>query len=247
MYLNKTIAVVVPTYNEEKHIEAALNNIPEYVDIIYAVDDGSTDNTREIMENLAKQNNKISVITKANGGVGSAIVSGYMKSIQDNIDIVAVMAGDNQMDPTYLATLLGPVAKNQADYAKAERMSIDKYREGMSSFRRVGNWLLRWLTRIAAGNFNIMDPQAGYTAISSRALNAIEVDKIYSYYGYCNDILVRLSVAKARILEIPMPYINKVGSKDSKIRYSRYIPKVSFLLLRLFFWRIGQQLIVRGK
>jgi len=178
MYLDKTVGVVIPAYNEEKYIEAAIKSIPDFVDAIYAVNDGSTDDTFQIIEKAAKENPKVMPIHKANGGVGSAIVSGYNKSIENSIDIVAVMAGDNQMDPEYLATLIAPVANNQADYAKAERMSVDEYREGMRGFRRVGNWLLRWLTRIATGNFKIMDPQAGYTAISIRSLNAIEVDKI---------------------------------------------------------------------
>jgi len=238
MYLNKIIAAVVPAYNEEKYIEDAINSIPEFVDVIYAVNDGSTDNTGIIMTELAANNKKIVIITKENGGVGSAIVSGYKRCVQDNIDIAAVMAGDNQMDPAYLSVLIEPIANNQADYAKAERMTVDEYREGMSNFRRLGNWLLRWLTRIAAGNFNIIDSQAGYTAISNHALKVIDLDGIYHYYGYCNDILVKLSVAKARILEIPMPYVNEEGSRESKIRYQSYIPKVSWLLLRLMFWRL---------
>jgi glycosyltransferase involved in cell wall biosynthesis len=241
MYKNKRIAVVVPAYNEEKYIEAAITNVPDYVDRIYAVNDGSTDRTASILSILATANKKLNVITKNNGGVGSAIITGYKQSLLDRMDIMVIMAGDNQMVADCLPQLLGPIAKGDADYTKAERMAKEHI-AGMSTFRKIGNFILRWLTRIAAGNFGIKDPQAGYTAISREALGKVKLDAVYPYYGYCNDLLVRLSVAKARILEIPIPYISKSGSKSSKIRYSRYIPRVSWLLLRLFFLRITGRL-----
>jgi hypothetical protein len=113
----------------------------------------------------------------------------------------------------------------------------------MSYWRRFGNWLLRWLTRIAAGNYRIMDPQNGYTAITRETLGRVHLDGIYPWYGYCNDILVKLSVAGARICEVPMPA--RYGDEKSKIRYHKYIPKVSLLLLRDFLWRLNVKYLRR--
>ena len=140
------------------------------------------------------------------------------------------------MDPAELPNLLAPIIAQNADYAKGNRVSNQSHLQGMTRWRRLGNWLLKWLTRIACGNYKIMDPQNGYTAISRKALKQMDVDAIYPWYGYCNDILVKLSVAGARIYEVAMPA--RYQGEISKIRYSRYIPRVSMLLLRDFLWRL---------
>ena len=237
MYKNKSVGVVVPAYNEEKLISSVLNGIPDYVDSIFIIDDASKDKTVEVALSLAESKNRTEVVRqKRNGGVGKAIVSGYACCLVNNIDIAVVMAGDNQMDPMQLPRLLDPIVEGKADYAVGDRLSNLKHMKGMSYWRRFGNWLLKWLTRIAAGNMKINDPQNGYTAITRQALKQLNLDSIYHRYGYCNDILVKLSVAKARIIHIPMPAV--YNSEKSKIRYWRYIPRVSWLLLINFIWRI---------
>lgn len=245
MYKSKTIGVVVPAYNEEKFIEATINNIPDFMDVIYAVNDGSTDNTESILSVLAKSNAKIKLISKKNGGVGSAITAGYKKSIEDNVDIVAVMAGDNQMDPAHLVRLITPVIEGTADYAKGDRLSQPGNTRGMSRWRRFGNRLLTWLTRIAAGDWHINDPQNGYTAISSEALNRIDLDSVYPGYGYCNELLVKLKTYGCRIVDVPMPA--RYGHEKSKIKYSRYVPLVSWLLLKNLLWRLKIRYLRGGK
>jgi hypothetical protein len=170
------------------------------------------------------------------GGVGKAIVTGYKHCLKDNIDVAVVMAGDNQMDPAQLTNLLDPLIAGEAEYTVGDRISNLSHMKGMSYWRRLGNWILRWLTRIAAWNFSISDPQNGFTAVTSQVLLRLDLDKIYPRYGYCNDILVKLSAARARIKQIPMPAV--YGSEKSKIRYWHYIPSVSWLLLKDFIWRI---------
>jgi glycosyltransferase involved in cell wall biosynthesis len=105
MYREHTIGVVVPAHNESDLIEEALAAIPDYVDAIYAVDDGSTDDTADIIKNF-DDSRIVFIRHEKNSGVGAAIVSGYKRALGDGIDIVAVMAGDNQMDPEQLPRLL---------------------------------------------------------------------------------------------------------------------------------------------
>lgn len=236
MYQGKTIGVVVPAYNEEEFIGSVVNTMPDFVDRVYVIDDASTDNTYQIASDIVGQNGRLVVIThEENRGVGAAIITGYKKCLEENVDIAVVMAGDNQMNPAELPKLLAPIVTGNADYVKGNRTLTRKHLQGMTRWRRFGNWLLRWLTRIASGNYKIMDPQNGYTAISQQTLEQINLDDVYPRYGYCNDILVKLSVGDARIFEVTMPA--RYGSEKSKIRYSRYIPKVSWLLLRDFLWR----------
>lgn len=235
MYQDYKLGIVVPAYNEEKLIAETLNGMPPVADRIYVVDDGSTDATRQIAEGF--NNNRFCILSNGqNRGVGAAIVTGYKKALEENMDIAVVMAGDNQMDPSYLPRLLDALISNNADYVKGNRLQIKEHKRGMSPWRYLGNNLLRWLTKVASGNYAIEDPQDGYTAITSQTLRRLDLDKIFPRYGYCNDMLIKLSVIKARIVEVPRPY--SYSDAGSKIKYRYYIPSVSLLLLRRFLWRL---------
>lgn len=235
MYRNKTIGVVVPAYNEEALITRVLETMPDYVDRIYAVDDCSTDGTAA---RISAWNDPRLVLLRhsENKGVGAAIVSGYNQALRENMDLVAVMAGDNQMDPLELPKLLDPIIEGRADYAKGDRLSRSELTQGMSSWRRFGNNLLTLLTRISSGYWQLQDPQNGYTVISRQALEQIDLELVYPSYGYCNDLLAKLNVLGMRVTDVQIPA--RYGDEKSKIRYGNYIRRVSFLLLRNFLWRI---------
>src|SRR5512140_2870434 len=99
------IAVVVPAYHESLLIVRTLRGIPRFVDRIIVVDDGSSDATAALAEREADP--RIVVIRHAqNRGVGAALKTGYTQAFADGADIVAVMAGDGQMDPADLQPLL---------------------------------------------------------------------------------------------------------------------------------------------
>jgi len=236
------IGIVVPAYNEEALIAETLKNMPPEADRIYVVDDGSSDNTGNILRNW--QDSRLCIIRhNHNQGVGASIISGYKKALQDNMDIVVVMAGDNQMDPAYLPDLLKPIIEDKADYAKGNRLYCFKHRNGMNSWRFFGNWMLTLLTKIASGYWQICDPQNGYTAITSETLTRIDLDSIYPRYGYCNDLLVKLNVAGCRVADVIIPA--RYGREKSKIAYSRYIATLSPLLLRSFFWRLMMKYLAK--
>ena len=235
MYNGKTLAVVIPAYNEELLIADTIKSVPQYVDKVFVVDDGSNDRTAEIVRPFV--NSRIHLISHdRNMGVGAAIASGYKQALKDNMDVAVVMAGDFQMDPKYIVDLITPVIENSADYTKGDRLSTPGYQVGMSIWRRLGNWLLTRLTWIAMGSRQISDPQHGYTAISRNALEKIKVNTVYSGYGYCNDILVKLVTYGLTVIDIQMPA--KYGNERSKIKYGSYIPRVSWLLLKGFLWRL---------
>lgn len=236
-YRGKSVAVVVPAFNEELLIGETLKSIPEYVDRIFVVDDASTDRTAEIALEFSRRDHRIKCISHAaNKGVGAAIITGYKSALEEGIEIIAVMAGDNQMDPKYLPSLLDPIVDGRADYAKGNRLMSPEFRRGMSAWRSFGNIILTFLTKMASGYWQLMDPQNGYTAISRYALERINPDSIYPWYGYCNDMLVRLNVFGFRIVDVVMPA--RYGNERSKIRYGKYIVRVSWLLLRDFLWRL---------
>jgi hypothetical protein len=146
------------------------------------------------------------------------------------------MAGDNQMKAEHLPWLLEPILRGEADYAKGNRLARRDHSAGMSNWRYFGNWILTVLTKISCGYWHIRDPQNGYTAITREALMKIDVDRVYPWYGYCNDMLVKLNVAGCRVADVPIPAV--YGNEKSKIRYGKYIRKISPLLLRGFLWRM---------
>jgi len=184
MYQGYKLGIVVPAYNEAKLISETLESMPQSADRIYVVDDGSTDNTRQIIQGFNGE--RFCMLSNGhNQGVGAAIATGYKKALEENIDIVVVMAGDNQMDAKHLPELLAPIIKGEADYAKGNRLSRPAHRRGMSNWRFFGNWVLTLLTKIAAGYWRIRDPQNGYTAITREALKRIDLYKLYPGYGYC--------------------------------------------------------------
>jgi hypothetical protein len=149
------------------------------------------------------------------------------------------------MDPARIPSLLTPIVRGEAGYSKGNRMSSLDHMKGMSTWRRLGNWLLRWLTRVSSGNYDIMDPQNGYTAVTAEALRKIDLDSVYTYYGYCNDLLVRFAAAGVRVVEVPMPA--RYQGEKSKITYGKYIVKVSWLLLRNYAWRMYTKWVFFGR
>jgi glycosyltransferase involved in cell wall biosynthesis len=258
MYKGKRIAVIIPAYNEAEFVGEVIETVPSFVDRIYPVDDCSTDDTwhqinrsalkvtlgaGEAVESgeqaLADGGNRNRVIPlqhDENRGVGGAIATGYKRALADDIDAIAVMNADGQMDPDILDRILDPVVEGKVDYAKGNRLLSEDHWEGMTRFRLFGNWTLTYLTRIASGYWQMTDPQNGYTAISAEALSLINLEALYDEYGFLNDLLIHLNANDMRIADVEMSAV--YGEESSSIKYRQFIPKLSWLLLRNFLWRL---------
>ncbi|MBP1928340.1 glycosyltransferase involved in cell wall biosynthesis [Methanolinea mesophila] len=238
-YRNQKIAVVVPAFNEELLIGDALSSIPDFINTIYAVDDCSTDQTMNIIQEYSLIDKRIVPIHhEINGGVGKAITSGFKRAIQDNLDIVVVMAGDNQMDPQYLPNLLDPIIERQCDFTKGNRLK-NGFWKGMSAWRLFGNILLTTLNNIASGYWYIKDPQNGYVAISTNALKKINLEHLYPRYAFENDLMIKTNIADIKMLNIDIPA--KYGNEQSKIKYLNFIFSTSAFLLKSFIYRISEK------
>jgi glycosyltransferase involved in cell wall biosynthesis len=238
--------VVVPAYNEEKLIGRVLETMPDYVDKVVVVDDKSTDRTAEIAINAAEQSGgRIILIQHSkNQGVGGAITSGYKWARDNRIDITAVMAGDAQMDPADLPNLLDPVAAGQVDYAKGNRLFTGNAWQVIPKIRYLGNSYLSLLTKIASGYWHVADSQTGYTAINLRALEILDLDKIYKRFGMPNDMLVKLNIYNCRVRDIPVKPVYNIG-EVSKIKLQKVMITLSWLLLKDFLYRLKEKYIIR--
>jgi glycosyltransferase involved in cell wall biosynthesis len=239
----KTVAVVIPAYDEEALVGATIAGVPGFVDRIIVVDDCSTDGTAAAVEAL--QDPRVDLVRhERNAGVGAAIVTGYKRARDQGIDVTAVMAADNQMDPDDLETLVAPVARGEVDYAKANRLFTGQAWQLIPRYRYLGNAVLSLLTKIASGYWHVADSQTGYTAISRQYLELLDLDRIYQRYGFPNDMLVHLNVWNARVRDYPSRPIYNVGER-SGIRLRKVVPRISWLLVKGFFWRMREKYVIR--
>jgi len=243
MLEGKRVGVVVPAHDEQALIGDTLGGIPAFVDHVVVVDDGSNDGTAERARSFGDARVEV-VAHERNRGVGAAIVTGYRRTLDERLDVVCVMAADNQMDPSDLPMLVLPVARGEVDYAKANRLFTGQAWKLIPRTRYLGNAVLSMLTKIASGYWHIADSQSGYTAISATMLAQLDLDRVYTGYGFPNDLLVHLNVWNARVRDFPSRPVYGVGER-SGIRYHRVVPRISWLLLRGFFWRLGQKYVIR--
>ena len=243
MLEGKRVAVVVPAHDEEPLIATTIGGIPSLVDRVYVVDDGSADGTAGAA--LAAGDARVEVLRHdSNRGVGAATVTGYRRALEEGHDVVVVMNGDNQMDPEDLPALVRPVVRGEVDYAKANRLFTGQAFQLIPKTRFFGNAILSMLTKIASGYWHVADSQSGYTAIASPMLAQLDLDRVYTSYGFPNDMLVHLNVWNARVRDVPSRPVYGVGER-SGIRYRHVVPRISWLLLKGFFWRLWEKYVKR--
>jgi glycosyltransferase involved in cell wall biosynthesis len=243
MLEGKSVAVVVPAYNEESLVATTIAGVPGFVDRIFVVDDASRDGTADAAR--AADDGRVEVIRhERNAGVGAAIVTGYHRAVAEGIDVTCVMAADNQMDPTDLEKIALPVVQGELEYAKANRLITGEAWKVIPRSRYLGNAVLSLLTKIASGYWHVADSQSGYTAASREILEQLDLDRIYRGYGFPNDMLVHLNVWNARVRDIPSRPVYGVGER-SGIKIRRVVPRISWLLLKGFFWRMREKYVIR--
>jgi glycosyltransferase involved in cell wall biosynthesis len=245
VFEGKRIAVVIPAYDEEELLPVTLAAIPDFVDRIIVVDDGSRDGTPVQAREASERDPRVELVAHdRNRGVGAAIVTGYKRALEERIDVTCVMAADNQMPAEDLEHIVRPVALGEVDYAKANRLVSGQAWKLIPRSRYLGNAALSLLTKIASGYWHVADSQSGFTALGLPMLEQLDLDRIYTRYGFPNDILVHLNVWNARVRDVPSRPVYGVGER-SGIRIYRVIPAISWLLVKAFWWRLWQKYVIR--
>ncbi len=235
MYHTLSVAVVIPAYNEARLLPVTLQKIPCFVDGVIVVDDGSSDDTTEIVRTLSDR--RITLIEhRKNLGVGRAITSGYEAALSDHYDLIVVMGADDQMDPIEIPHLLAPIAAGHADYVKGNRLGHPEHKKRMPTIRRLGTYYLSYMTRIATGLSDVQDSQCGFTAISNETLASLPLRRLFPRYGYPNDLLSMLAVRKYRVENVVVTPI--YGSEDSGLRIPRVCIPLCGILIRAAMRRI---------
>jgi glycosyltransferase involved in cell wall biosynthesis len=232
MYRTYRIAVVMPIHNEEHRIERAIARVPEFVDLIIAVDDASTDRTAAHLLRISDER-LIIIRHAANRGVGAATKTGYRRALRTAADLIAVMDGDGQMEGGDLPALLD-AAINDADYVKGNRFLHRESLSAMPFARLVGNCVFSFLTRRASRCKTSLDAQCGYTVIRRAALMKLKLDALYDRYGFPNDMWFAATGERLRVASVPVRSIYE--TEVSGINPLTAVPIIGFLIAR-FWWR----------
>ncbi len=230
MFKEKRIAVVIPAYNEEHFITNVVQGLPDYVDLIIVIDDGSSDATAAILVSI--DNPKLYVISHpSRKGVGSALQSGYLKALEFDMDITITLDADGQMYSNDIKALISPIVNGVVDYTKGNRFAtLDVFRK-MPLLRIIGNSVFSILQDIIMFRLDLWDSQCGFTAVSKNALSNLSMTPLWNDYGVYNEILFKVSKKNFRIKNIPVKTI--YGQETSYISPFLHIPKILFLQLSL--------------
>lgn len=241
MYKNAVIAAVVPAYREALMITRVIDTMPPFVDHIVIVDDCSPDDTGAVVE--AHDDPRVTLIRhEVNQGVGGSIITAHRAAMELGSDVNVVMAGDAQMDPTYLPDLLDRVTDGGYGFAKANRFYAPESFKGMPGHRVFGNIVLSFLTKLASGYWNLFDPQNGYTAIRTEALRRLNLDRIAKRYSFENDLLIQLNIAQVPATDVPIPAL--YGEEVSSIKLRRVIPELLRSLTKGFWSRVWYRYVL---
>jgi len=238
------IAALVPAYNEGKHVDRVITTMPDYVDYIVLVNDGSTDDTAEVIK--ANLTERCTFVNRGeNRGLGATLVEANQVTLaRTDAELMVIMAGDAQMDPTYLPALLDPLVDNTCEFSKGNRFFSSGSLKGMPRYRVFGNIVLTFLTKIATGYWSIFDPQNGYTAIKRTTAQQLDWEHIATDYSYENDILLQLALVRARIKDVNIPAL--YANETSTISLAKTIPSLLAVLWRAFWKRIWTLYVIQS-
>jgi dolichol-phosphate mannosyltransferase len=229
------IVVVIPAYNESKHIAGVLARIPSEVASVIVVDDASDDRTVDVVRQI--DDPRVTLIQHdSNHGVGAAVCSGYKRALELGADIVVKVDGDGQMDPSKIGRLISPILYHRADYTKGARFFEARALRQMPIVRLIGNLGLSFVTKLVSGYWNVMDPTNGFTAIHRQALEQLPLDTLSHGFFFETDMLVHLYYTQAVIADVQMPAY--YGDEQSTLSPLKVLLAFPGKLTQAFFKRI---------
>jgi dolichol-phosphate mannosyltransferase len=239
-----TIAAVIPLYRCHKHVEAVLSAIGPEVSLIYCIDDHCPDNSGKVAETIASSDSRVRVMWNSeNIGVGGSVMRGYRQALQDQADIIVKVDGDGQMNPRYIANLVQPLIRGEADYVKGNRFFDLQGLCAMPLIRVVGNAGLSFISKVSSGYWNLFDPTNGFTAIHSGVARLLPWEKIDARWFFESDLLFRLYTARAVVTDVPIKAC--YGEEKSNLNVWKVLVQFPQKLARNFVKRIIYAYILR--
>ena len=237
------VHVVIPAYKVTDHILELLARIGPEIEKIIVVDDACPDGSGALVRKSSKDK-RVEVITQSvNGGVGSAVVTGYKRALELGADVVVKLDGDGQMHPEDINKLLIPIQLGEADYTKGNRFdSLDEL-YNMPKVRIFGNAVLSLWSKLSSGYWSVTDPTNGFTAIHRVALEKIHLSKLSKRFFFESDMLFRLNLAGAVVEDVPLPA--RYSNEKSNLKISKTLVEFPWKHTRNLFKRVFYRYYLR--
>jgi hypothetical protein len=199
------IALIIPARNEALSLPKVLSMIPEKVTRVIVVDNGSTDNTRDVGQDHGAQ-----VVFEPLTGYGNACLAGIAALTDDPPGIVAFADGDGSDGVENLEKLLQLILSGNADLALARR--VPDVPQAMTLQQRFGNWLATRLIHLFWGhNYHDLGPMRAISWSSLQKLHMTDRD-----FGWTVEMQIRALEAGLRVIEVPLPYHTRIAG-ESKV------------------------------
>ncbi|MGH7752000.1 MAG: glycosyltransferase family 2 protein [Gemmatimonadales bacterium] len=218
--------MVVPAYNEAgtvEHVVRRLRGVPLRLEII-AVNDASTDDTRNILDRLQTQKLIDQVIHQlVNRGKGAAVRAGIQAA---RGEVVAVQDADLEYDPVELPALLEPIRQGKADAVYGSRFLGGPHRV-LFFWHSVGNKFLTLLSNMFT-DLNLTDMETGYKLIRGPLAKSLVLTS--NRFGIEVELTARLAQARARIWELPISYSGRTYAEGKKIGWKDGVAAIWFIL-----------------
>lgn len=195
------VYLVVPAYNEEKHVETVLRDISKLGYHIILVNDGSKDNTLEIARSVQKDYpNQIYIVSHIiNRGLGAALKTGMTDALKHNAKYIITFDADGQHAFEDIPKVLKPLQDKKVDAVIGSRIFED-----MPTTKRFANNVMNILTHIFYG-IKVKDSQSGLRAFSSEA--AKKIDVVSTGYGVSSEFIKEIKNNQISFDEVPITTI----------------------------------------
>lgn len=230
------VAVVIPAYREEAHIENVVGKVKQIagIDRIYVVDDGSGRGDKTAQ--LASQAGAQVIVHEHNMGVGAALRNGFLQARKDNIDVVVVMGGDDQDNPEEIPRLLKPIIEDDYDLVQGSRWLSDGSTVNIPLFRKVTTKIYAFILSVCTG-FHFTDGTNGFRAFKLSILERIDLcDRWLNRYELEPYILYKAVEFGFKVREagVTKSYIIEKG-------YTKMVPFLDWwrILRPLIFLKLG--------
>jgi hypothetical protein len=232
MYKGKSIVLILPARNEAQALPLVLKDIPQEIDHVIVVDNGSSDDTAKAAHVLGA-----SVISAPVPGYGRACLAAFETLNEIDPDIVAFADADGSDDISRLLELIDPVVSGYADLVLEKRIPSEP--EAMSTQQRFGNHLATSLIHILWGHlFNDLGPMRAIQWSSLRSLDMKDQD-----YGWTVEMQIKALKRGLRVREIPLPYNMRIAGKSKVSRNLKGSIRAGSKIL----WVIFREAIMNGR